>query len=120
MIPGGIPTPQTFNGSYYTGTCVSRTASQPFVPNGPHCWLGTESRENPYWGTMTLEGTYANSKYNAGEIEIPSACQKVSNSRIVSRGPKIWFLLEKANTITKTLVSRPLRLIRPIQGGTMP
>ena len=76
MIPGGIPTPQTFNGSYYTGTCVARTASQPFVPNGPHCWLGTESRENPYWGTMTLEGTYANSKYNAGEIELTKRLSK--------------------------------------------
>lgn len=72
LIPGGIPTPQVFNGTTYTGTCVPRTASQPFVPNGPHCWLGngTETRLNPYWDTFTLEATGANSKYNSLQLEL--------------------------------------------------
>jgi hypothetical protein len=82
VIPGGIPTAQVWNGTNFTGTCVPR-GSQPFVPEGPHCWLGGEPKlnnpitngtagtSNPVtWSTFTLEATGANSKYNSLQVEV--------------------------------------------------
>ncbi len=66
-IPGGIPS---------GGSCIPRPAGQPVNltsmvdGNATACWLGTETRLNPYWGSIMLQTDGAFSVYNALEVTV--------------------------------------------------
>ena len=71
VVPGGVPA--AVGGAT---TCVPAPAGQ--APNltsmtfgtATACWLGTEGRVNPNWGSISYRTANGNSGYNALEVEV--------------------------------------------------
>ena len=58
-------TPGVVNG---VKTCQNISPAPAFVADGPKCWLGTEPRTNPAWGTIDYRTASGNSWYNSLQV----------------------------------------------------
>ena len=65
-VPAGTPGVDA-NGQR---TCLAVSPAPSFVANGSKCWLGTELRTNPAWGTLDYHTAGGNSWYDSLQITV--------------------------------------------------